>query len=204
MNLAEVTTGFIILFVTYYLIASERIDRTVAAMIGMSMTIIALKIFNKPFETVFEHVDLNTIILLLSMMMAVTIMERAGLFEIISWKIAQMSYGSVFLLLFLLSILTGFLSAFLDNVTTVLIVGPITLEIAKHAKLDPRPFIFSEIFSSNIGGTSTLIGDPPNIIIGTQAHLTFNDFLFNTGPISFLLLIITPILIYLLFRKDLE
>ena len=200
----EVMTGFIILIVTYYLIASERIHRAVAAMIGVSLTIIALKVFNKSLETIFEHVDLNTIILLLSMMMTVTIMEKAGLFEVISWKIMSMSHGSVFLLMFLLSILTGILSAFLDNVTTVLIVGPITLEITKHAKLDPRPFIFSEIFSSNIGGTSTLIGDPPNIIIGTQAHLTFNDFLYNTGPISFFLLLTTPIIMYLLFKGDLE
>ncbi|MCD6502812.1 MAG: ArsB/NhaD family transporter [Euryarchaeota archaeon] len=196
--------GIIILVIVYSMIASERVHRTIAAMFGAALTIIVLAIMGKPVENVLEYIDMNTILLLVSMMIIVTIAEKSGLFNVLSWRIAKLSKGSLFALLALLSVLTGVLSAFVDNVTTVLIVGPITLEIVRRAHVDPRPFVLSEIFASNIGGTATLIGDPPNIIIGSQLKLSFNAFLMNTAPISFLILLVLPLMMYVMFKRDVK
>ena len=196
--------GIVILIIIYSMIASERVHRTIAAMFGAALTIVVLAAMGKPVESVLEYIDMNTIILLVSMMIIVTIAEKSGLFNVLSWRIAKLSKGSLFALLALLVVLTGVLSAFVDNVTTVLIVGPITLEIVRRAHVDPRPFVLSEIFASNIGGTATLIGDPPNIIIGSQLKLGFNTFLVNTAPISFLILLIVPLIMFTLYRKDIK
>ncbi|HDJ50726.1 MAG TPA: transporter [Thermoprotei archaeon] len=196
--------GIAILIIIYSMIASERVHRTIAAMFGAALTIVVLAAMGKPVESVLEYIDMNTIILLVSMMIIVTIAEKSGLFNVLSWRIAKLSKGSLFALLALLAVLTGVLSAFVDNVTTVLIVGPITLEIVRRAHVDPRPFVLSEIFASNIGGTATLIGDPPNIIIGSQLKLGFNTFLVNTAPISFLILLIVPLIMFTLYRKDIR
>jgi len=196
--------GIAILIIIYSMIASERVHRTIAAMFGAALTIVVLAAMGKPVESVLEYIDMNTIILLVSMMIIVTIAEKSGLFNVLSWRIAKLSKGSLFALLALLVVLTGVLSAFVDNVTTVLIVGPITLEIVRRAHVDPRPFVLSEIFASNIGGTATLIGDPPNIIIGSQLKLGFNTFLVNTAPISFLILIIVPLIMFMLYRRDIR
>jgi len=196
--------GIVILIIIYSMIASERVHRTIAAMFGAALTIVVLAAMGKPVESVLEYIDMNTIILLVSMMIIVTIAEKSGLFNVLSWRIAKLSKGSLFALLALLTVLTGVLSAFVDNVTTVLIVGPITLEIVRRAHVDPRPFVLSEIFASNIGGTATLIGDPPNIIIGSQLKLGFNMFLVNTAPISFLILIIVPLIMFMLYRRDIR
>ena len=196
--------GIVILIIIYSMIASERVHRTIAAMFGAALTIVVLAAMGKPVESVLEYIDMNTIILLVSMMIIVTIAEKSGLFNVLSWRIAKLSKGSLFALLALLAVLTGVLSAFVDNVTTVLIVGPITLEIVRRAHVDPRPFVLSEIFASNIGGTATLIGDPPNIIIGSQLKLGFNTFLVNTAPISFLILIIVPLIMFMLYRRDIR
>ncbi|MCD6157700.1 MAG: ArsB/NhaD family transporter [Euryarchaeota archaeon] len=196
--------GIVILIIIYSMIASERVHRTIAAMFGAALTIVVLAAMGKPVESVLEYIDMNTIILLVSMMIIVTIAEKSGLFNVLSWRIAKLSKGSLFALLALLAVLTGVLSAFVDNVTTVLIVGPITLEIVRRAHVDPRPFVLSEIFASNIGGTATLIGDPPNIIIGSQLKLGFNTFLVNTAPISFLILLIVPLIMFTLYRKDIK
>jgi len=196
--------GIVILIIIYSMIASERVHRTIAAMFGAALTIVVLAAMGKPVESVLEYIDMNTIILLVSMTIIVTIAEKSGLFNVLSWRIAKLSKGSLFALLALLVVLTGVLSAFVDNVTTVLIVGPITLEIVRRAHVDPRPFVLSEIFASNIGGTATLIGDPPNIIIGSQLKLGFNTFLVNTAPISFLILIIVPLIMFMLYRRDIR
>ena len=196
--------GIVILIIIYSMIASERVHRTIAAMFGAALTIVVLAAMGKPVESVLEYIDMNTIILLVSMMIIVTIAEKSGLFNVLSWRIAKLSKGSLFALLALLVVLTGVLSAFVDNVTTVLIVGPITLEIVRRAHVDPRPFVLSEIFASNIGGTATLIGDPPNIIIGSQLKLGFNTFLVNTAPISFLILLIVPLIMFTLYIRDIR
>ncbi|RLF65637.1 MAG: transporter, partial [Thermoplasmata archaeon] len=196
--------GIAILIIIYSMIASERVHRTIAAMFGAALTIVVLAAMGKPVENVLEYIDMNTIILLVSMMIIVTIAEKSGLFNVLSWRIAKLSKGSLFALLALLVVLTGVLSAFVDNVTTVLIVGPITLEIVRRAHVDPRPFVLSEIFASNIGGTATLIGDPPNIIIGSQLKLGFNTFLVNTAPISFLILLIVPLIMFMLYIRDIR
>ncbi|WP_297421035.1 ArsB/NhaD family transporter [Thermococcus sp.] len=181
----------------YVLIMSERIHRTIAAMVGASV-ILLLNIV--PWEKLPEYLDLGTILLLAGMMTVVNIARDSGLFEYIAIKTAKLSKGSPLKVLLLFSVVTAFVSAFLDNVTTVLLLTPMLLYITRQMDVNPIPFLLSEVFASNIGGTATLIGDPPNIMIGSAAGLSFNDFLVNMAPIAFIDLIITVGIIYVAYR----
>jgi Na+/H+ antiporter NhaD/arsenite permease-like protein len=137
------------------------------------------------------------------MMIIVMIMRRTGIFEYLAVKVVKISKAEPFRLIITLSLVTGILSAFLDNVTTILLILPVTLSVASDLKLNPIPFIIAEIFASNTGGTATLIGDPPNIMIGSQAGLSFIDFLANVAVIAIPILLLTLILFAFIYKKQL-
>ena len=160
----------------YIVITLEIVNKAVAVLLGVTVLLI--------FRVVDEHtamgfIDYETIMLLLGMMAIVAILKKTMLFSFVSVKIAELTQGSPLKILILFSIVTAFLSAFLDNVTTVLIVIPIVIQLTAGMGLDPKIYIISQAVISNIGGTATLIGDPPNIIIGSKVGLTFNQFIFN-------------------------
>ncbi|WP_297439017.1 ArsB/NhaD family transporter [Thermococcus sp.] len=182
----------------YALIMSEKIHRTVAAMVGASV-IMVLNIV--PWDKIPKYLDLGTILLLAGMMTVVNIAKDSGLFEYIAIKTAKLSKGDPMKVLLLFSVITALVSAFLDNVTTVLLLTPMLIYITRQMDVNPVPFLLAEVFASNIGGTATLIGDPPNIMIGSAAGLSFNDFILNMAPIAFLDLFVTVGIIYLAYRS---
>ncbi|WP_297506825.1 ArsB/NhaD family transporter [Thermococcus sp.] len=182
---------------TYAFIMTEKLHRTVAAMVGASVVLITNVV---PWEKVPEYLDLDTILLLAGMMVVVNIAKESGLFEYIAIKTAKFSKGNPMRVLLFFSVVTAVVSAFLDNVTTVLLLTPMLLYITKRMDVNPVPFLLSEVFASNIGGTATLIGDPPNIMIGSAAGLSFNEFIANMTPIAFLDLFVTIAVIYLAYR----
>lgn len=191
----------LIFIAVYAIIISEKIDRTVIALAGAGLMVL-IGILNQ--EEAFRAIDFNTLGLLISMMVIVFITQRTGVFQFLAIKACKISKGEPWLILALMSLITGVLSAFLDNVTTILLVLPITLSVAKDLKLNPIPFIISEVFASNVGGTATLIGDPPNIMIGTKAGLGFMEFVKNDTPVILPILIVTTIAFVLIYRKNLK
>jgi len=172
-----------IFVIAYALIASERIHRTVVALSGAAL-VLALRLVDQEvaFGTGHGGVDWNVIFLLLGMMIIVTITRRTGIFQWMAIKAAKAAKGQPIRLVILLSAITALLSAFLDNVTTVLFMAPITLLIADGLAIKPIPILIAQILASNIGGTATLIGDPPNIMIGSTAKLGFLDFIIHLTP----------------------
>jgi Na+/H+ antiporter NhaD/arsenite permease-like protein len=134
----------------------------------------------------------------------VSIIKRTGLFQYLAIKISKLAHGNIFYLLFFLSIITGILSSILDNVTTIILIVPITLAICENLEISSIPLVLSEIFAANIGGTATLIGDPPNIIIGSAAHLSFMDFIVNLAPFVLILLILLPFFVRLFYKKEMS
>ncbi len=186
---------------TYALIIDERIHRTVAAMAGAAI-VVALQIV--PWDMIPEYLDLGTIFLLMGMMIIVNTARLSGLFEYIAIRTAKFAKGSPLRVLILFSILTALVSAFLDNVTTVLLITPMILYLAQVMEQNPVPFLLAEIFSSNIGGTATLIGDPPNIMIGSASGLTFNEFILNMGPIAVVDMAVVLLMLYLIYGRTLR
>ena len=160
----------------YVALTFELINKAVAALLGV-MILLVLGVVDE--HQAVEFIDFETLMLLLGMMSIVAILRRSGFFTILSVKIAELTQGSPLKILVLFSIVTAVLSAFLDNVTTVLIIIPIIIELTSGMGLDPKLYVISQAVISNIGGTATLIGDPPNIIIGSKVGLTFNQFLLN-------------------------
>jgi Na+/H+ antiporter NhaD/arsenite permease-like protein len=155
-------------------------------------------------EEGFRAIDLNVIFLLVGMMIMVSILAETGLFEWIAIKATQLVKGEPIPLLVLLMLVTAVFSAFLDNVTTILLIVPVTIVMLENLKLDTKPFIIGEILASNIGGTATLIGDPPNILIGSEAGFSFNDFIINLGPVIIINLIVTIFLLYFFYCRKLK
>ena len=155
-------------------------------------------------ETAISGIDFNTLGLLIGMMVIVAITKRSGVFQFVAVWSAKKVRASPWGILLMLSIVTAIFSALLDNVTTVLLVAPVTLLICNELDITPYPFLFSEIFASNIGGTATLIGDPPNIMIGSAVRLTFNDFIVNLAPIVPLILLVTMVIIYAIWGRRLQ
>jgi Na+/H+ antiporter NhaD/arsenite permease-like protein len=154
-------------------------------------------------QEAFAAIDYNTIGLLVAMMIIVMIMRRTGIFEYLGIRMVKASKADPFRLLIMLNITTGVLSAFLDNVTTILLILPIALSVTKELGVEPVPYIISAVFASNVGGTATLIGDPPNIMIGSQTGLNFVDFLVNDAVIAFPILFLTSFLFAFIYRKSL-
>jgi Na+/H+ antiporter NhaD/arsenite permease-like protein len=184
------------------LIAFEVVNRTVAALLGAAV-IVSVGIVSQE-EAATEFIDWNTIGLLAGMMVMVAILERTGVFEYLAIKSAQWGKARPGRILILLALVTAFLSAFLDNVTTVILMVPVTFLIADALDSSPIPFLLTQVMASNIGGAATLIGDPPNILIGSASGLTFADFVVNLAPVVLLTLPVVLGILYLMFRKDLH
>ena len=196
----------VVTFVTaYILIATERVPKMVTALAGASV-ILALGVASSE-DAFYSHetgIDWDVIFLLLGMMIIVGIVRRTGVFEYVAIWAAKRAKGSPFRVMVLLVLITAFASALLDNVTTVLLIAPVTLLVCERLGVSPVPFLIAEILSSNIGGTATLIGDPPNIIIASRSGLTFNDFLLNLAPIAALALAALIAMLPLLFRGSFQ
>lgn len=188
----------------YVLIATERIHRVAAALSGAAaMVVLGVVDSQVAFFSERTGVDWNVIFLLLGMMIIVGVLRQTGVFEYLAIVTAKRARGRPFVILASLMLLTAVASALLDNVTTVLLVAPVTLLVCDQIDADPVPFLIAEAMASNIGGTATLVGDPPNIIIASRSGLTFNDFLFNLAPIVVLLLAVTIGLFRWMFRREL-
>ncbi len=197
----QVIIGFGILLLLYILLIKEYFHRTVAAGLTAALTLIVLILLGRrTYMEILEGIDVDTIILLMAMMTMVTIMAEANIFTYLAIKIINKTYKNPFLLMTILCLSTGIISGFIDNVTTVILMTPIIINIAKRIRIDPRPLLVAIILESNIGGTATLIGDPPNILIGTFADLGFNDFIVNLGPIVAIDMIVTLAILRLIFK----
>jgi Na+/H+ antiporter NhaD/arsenite permease-like protein len=186
--------------VTYGAIASDRVDRTLAALLG-AVAVILLGIVTQ--ETGFRAVDWNVIFLLFGMMVIAGVLRRTGVFGWLAVRTVRLARGDPMVILLLLSGITALLSAFLDNVTTIVLLVPVTLYIATTLRLSPVPFVLAEVLASNVGGTATLIGDPPNILIGSASGLTFLDFLLNLTPVIVLVWIAFAGVMAVVFRGQL-
>ena len=186
---------------TYLLIITERLNRAVIAMTAAALMIIGGVLTQ---EAAVKGVDFNTIGLLTGMMIIVGITRDSGVFQYLAIRSAKAVKADPWGILVMLMFVTAFLSAMLDNVTTVLLVAPVTLLITDTLKINAYPYLFAEIFASNIGGTATLIGDPPNIMIGSATSLSYNDFLFNLAPIAVFILFVTIIPIYFIWGRHLK
>ncbi|MDP4127893.1 MAG: ArsB/NhaD family transporter [Bacillota bacterium] len=189
-----------IFLLSYFFIITEKLPRAVVAVFGASLLII-LGVLTQ--EKAIHHIDWNTLGLLIGMMIIVDLIRRSGLFTFLAIWVSKKVKGDPLLLMLALSLLTALLSSLLDNVTTVLLIVPVALSIADQLEVDPTPFLFSQIIMSNIGGTATLIGDPPNIMIAGQTGLSFMDFLLNLTPVVIIILIATLYTFYLLYRRSL-
>ncbi|MDR0347614.1 MAG: ArsB/NhaD family transporter [Coriobacteriales bacterium] len=183
------------------LIVSEKIHRTLAALMG-AVIVIASGIV--PFETSIEHIDFNTLGVLVGMMLFVTVMKRSGIFEYVAIKAAKLVKGDPWLIMIALALITAVLSALLDNVTTVLLIGPMTFMICKELRLNPVPFFITQIIASNIGGTATLIGDPPNIMIGSATGFSFFDFIAVDAPIAAVILAVTLVCFRFMYGRKMK
>jgi Na+/H+ antiporter NhaD/arsenite permease-like protein len=172
--------AIVVFALTYVLIITDRINRSIIALLGAAIMVVSGVLTQ---QEAIRGIDFNTIALLTGMMVLVAIARRCGMFEYLAVWAAKKGRAQPWAILAMMSVVTAVLSALLDNVTTVLLVAPVTLEIARYLEAPPYPFLFAEVFASNIGGTATLIGDPPNIIIGSAANLSFNDFVANLTPV---------------------
>ena len=192
----------IIIFVAVMaLIVSEKVHRTTAALSGAVLLILAGII---TFDTGVEHIDFNTLGVLVGMMMFVAVIKGSGIFEYLAVKAAKVAKGNPWIIMILFSLITAILSAFLDNVTTVLLIGPVTYTVCRVLlDINPLPFFITEIIASNVGGTATLIGDPPNIMIGSAANLSFFDFLIYDGPAVLIILVACIAMFYFLYGRKL-
>ena len=202
-----------ILLVAYIFIASEKIQKSVVALVGAALTmLLGLLPFHghydvqsaKYIKSVFEYIEFDVIFLLVGMMIIVHIAAKSGVFKWMALELLKLTKGHPKFVLFALALFTAVASAFLDNVTTVVLIMPVTFVIAKELDCDPIPFLITEVLASNIGGTATLIGDPPNIIIGAKAGLSFMDFVNElTLIVSIIFVVCVGILIFM-FRKSLK
>ena len=190
-----------LLAITYATIMSEKVNRAIIALVGAGVMIL-VGVLDQ--DEAIKGVDWNTIGLLTGMMILVSISRRSGMFEYLAVWSAKAAKAHPAGILFILQITTAVLSAFLDNVTTVLLIVPVTLAICTTLRVPAYPYLFAEIFASNIGGTATLIGDPPNILIGSQVGLTFNDFVYHLTPVIVIVMVVQAVIIHFLWGKDLK
>lgn len=192
----------VIIFLSVILsIITDKVDRVVAAISGAVLMILTNVL---TLENAISHIDFNTIGVLLGMMIVVSIVKNSGLFEYIAIWSAKKSKGNTWKIMVYFILITAILSALLDNVTTVLLVGPMTIVICQILAINPVPFLMTEIIASNVGGTSTLIGDPPNIMIGSAANLSFTDFVVNLGPIIIIIIFVLSIFFKIIYKKDIR
>jgi Na+/H+ antiporter NhaD/arsenite permease-like protein len=209
-----VTSGFwvatLVLIAVYALIAFELMHRTLAAFLGAALVLAVTYIVGTffpeyviiSFDDAMRAIDMNVIFLLMAMMIIVGVMKKTGVFQWLAYKSYELARGNVYVLAAILMTVTAVVSAFLDNVTTMMLVIPVTIEIALTLRINPVAFLLPEAFASNVGGTATLIGDPPNIMIGSYAKLTFMDFVSNLSVICAICLVATVIYFVWWYRKE--
>ncbi|MCY9661994.1 ArsB/NhaD family transporter [Paenibacillus chondroitinus] len=191
-----------IFLIIYGFIIAEKIHRTIVAMIG-GVLMVVLGIVDQ--ETALHHIDFNTLGLLVGMMIIVGITAETGLFKYIAVVAAKRAKGDPTRILISLALITAIGSAFLDNVTTVLLMVPVTFSITRQLRVNPMPFLITQIIASNVGGTATLIGDPPNIMIGSAVkELSFMDFIINLAPLAIIVMAVYIPIFILLFRKQIQ
>ena len=210
----QITPAFwiatIILLLVYVLIAAEWMHRTLAALLGAALILFisyTAGTFDKnyfilSFEDAIAAIDMNVIFLLMGMMIIVGVLKKTGMFQWLAYKSYALARGNIFILAGILMVVTAVVSAFLDNVTTMLLMIPVTIEIAVTLKINPISFLIAEVFASNVGGTATLIGDPPNILIGSYANLTFGDFVVNLTIICAICLVVAVVYFVYWYKKD--
>jgi Na+/H+ antiporter NhaD/arsenite permease-like protein len=210
----QITPGFwiatIVLLLVYLLIALEWMHRTLAALLGAALLLFityTLGTFDKSyfilsFEGAIRAIDMNVIFLLMGMMIIVGVTKKTGMFQWLAYKAYALARGNIFILATILMVITAVVSAFLDNVTTMLLMIPVTIEIAVTLKINPMTLLVSEVFASNVGGTATLIGDPPNILIGSYANLTFGAFVLNLALVCLVGLVFTAVYFVFWYKKD--
>lgn len=201
----QIILALIIFGGAYLFIATEWVPRMTVALVGAGLMIVIGA--TDDHGVLFSEktgIDWNVIFLLLGMMIIVGILQQSGLFEFLAIWAAKRARGRPFVIMVMLVVITAVLSAFLDNVTTVLLIAPVTLLICDRLAVPVVPFLIAEVMASNIGGTATLIGDPPNIIIASRAGLSFNDFLINLAPIVAILLVVFIGMCWLMFHKQLR
>ena len=195
----EKTTAIVVFGIAYFLIATGRIPHVLIAVLGGG-ALIFLGVLSE--EEALEHVDLEVILLLAGMMSLAYVVGRTGVFDWAALRSAQLVRGDGFWTLCLLAVMTAVASAFLDNVTVVVLAVPITLSLCRTLNLNPVPFLLSQVFASNIGGAATVVGDPPNIIIASKAGIGFVEFMTNVAPVSILSMGALLVLLYVWFRRD--
>lgn len=199
----QIIIGLSIFLVVFYLIITEKVPGAWATMIGgLSMAMVGILNEEKALESVAERLEI--IFLLVGMMVIVHLISETGIFQWFAIKAAQLVRGEPFALIVLLAIVTAVCSAFLDNVTTILLMAPVSILLANQLKLNPFPFIITEVMAANIGGVATIIGDPTQLIIGSESGLGFNDFIFNTSPVSILSLILLIVNVYFIYGRKLK
>src|SRR5436190_11285930 len=190
-----------LLCITYAAVIWDKLNRAIVALLGASAVVVIGALDQ---NEALKGIDWNTIGLLTGMMILVSISRRSGMFQYLAIWSAQRAKAHPAGILLLLQLTTAVVSALLDNVTTVLLVVPVTLAITKELDVPPYPFLFAEVFASNIGGTATLIGDPPNILIGSLAGLDFNAFVIHLTPIIVLVMAVQVLMIHLLWGRALK
>ena len=193
--------AIVVFVVVIGLIISEKVNSAAAALAG-AMALVVTGVMSA--HKALSYIDFNTIGLLVGMMVLVAIIRQSGLFEYVAIKAAKMVHGDPWKIMIAFILLTAVLSGILDNVTTVLLVGPMTIAIAKMLEINPVPFLMTQILASNVGGTATLIGDPPNIMIGSAANLSFVDFLKNTGVAVVLVIVFMIVMMRFVYKKEIE
>ena len=199
MTIAQIISILIFVVVMVF-IATEKIHRTTAALAGA----VALILFGiVDFDTGVEHIDFATLGVLVGMMLFVGIVKGSGIFEFLAIKAAKIAKGDPWRVMLVFGLITAVLSAMLDNVTTVLLIGPVTYTVCKLLlNVNPIPYFIVEILASNIGGTATLIGDPPNIMIGSEAGLSFMDFIIYDAPAVVLIMIAVMLIFYVMYGRS--
>ena len=200
MSLQQII-AIIIFLCTMGAIITGKVHNTVASLTGAACLVLTHIL---SIEDCIDAVDVETICILVGMMLLVAVIKNSGIFEYIAIKAAKIAKGRPWPIMVIFILITAVCSGMLDNVTTVLLVGPMTLAITNILKVDPVPYIITQIMASNIGGTATLIGDPPNIMIGSAAKLSFVDFILNTGMMAGVSLIFIVLFFYFSFRKELK
>lgn len=191
----------IIFFITYIFIASEKVDKTIAALLGAAAVIFTHSVHHVAYEALLEKIDINVIFLLIGMMVIVSVLSLTGIFEWVAVKLAQAAKGNGIVITLLFLIITAVFSAFLDNVTTIILMAPITILIAQILNIPATPLLILEAVFSNIGGTATLVGDPPNILIASQTGLNFNQFIVNLGPVVLVIIGVALFIVTVVMRK---
>ncbi|MCX7653303.1 MAG: ArsB/NhaD family transporter [Fervidobacterium sp.] len=184
-----------------YFVITGKINKTIAAMVG-ALTLLTIRVFPDPYEGLQKSIDINTILFLIGMMIFVRVMETSGIFQYIAIKTVKVAGTSLKKLFFAMTFIVAIVSSFIDNVTTILIFVPVTFAITDILEIDPLPFVLGEIFASNIGGTMTPIGDPPNILITSAARIPFIEFSKYMVPVNFLILFLVNLSLVYMSREN--